>query len=117
MASNKRKTPDFFEETPFDPVRTATGYPAQARGRGFKPSGGSSGRQVQPAASESPVKRKAGFYISEELLQRFNLKYHELKLADVPVDNKSGLLEILLTFALDDLDKGSGGKILPQLTR
>jgi hypothetical protein len=117
MASNKRTTPDFFEETPFDPVRTATGYPAQARGPDAKPSFGPTGRPAQPAAQVSPVKKKAGFYISEELLERFNFKYHELKLAGVAVDNKSGLLEILLTFALDDMDKGHRGKILPRLTR
>jgi len=114
MTSNKRTTPDFFEETPFDPVRTATGYPAQARGPDIKPSFGPSGRS---AAQASPAKKKAGFYISEELLERFNLKYHELKLAGVAVDNKSGLLEILLTFALDDMDKGPNGEILPRLTR
>ncbi len=110
MASNKHKTPDFFEETTFDPVRTATGYPARARGPNINPPSG-------PAAAETPAKKKAGFYISEDLLERFNLKYHELKLAGVAVDNKSGLLEILLAFALDDIDKGPGGKILPQLTR
>ena len=117
MASNKSTTPDFFEETPFDPVRTATGYPAQARRPDSKPSFGPSGRAAQPPAQATPAKKKAGFYISEDLLERFNLKYHELKLAGVAVDNKSGLLEILLTFALDDVDKGPRGKILPQLTR
>ena len=117
MASNKRKAPDFFEETSFDPVNTATGYPARVRRPESKPAFGPAGRPGQPAAPSTPAKKKAGFYISEASLERFNGKYHVLKLAGVAVDNKSTLLEILLGFALDDMDKGPRGKILPRLTR
>ncbi len=93
--------PDLFADTSLDPVESATGYhktplPSQ--------------RAVNPA-----VKKKAGFYISVDLLQRFTLKYHELKLAGVAVDNKSILLELALSFALDDMDKGNNSQVLKKL--
>lgn len=93
--------PDLFADTSLDPVESATGYqkpplPSQ--------------RAVNPA-----VKKKAGFYISVDLLQRFTLKYHELKLAGVAVDNKSTLLELALSFALDDMDKGNNSQVLKKL--
>jgi hypothetical protein len=39
-------------------------------------------------------------------LDRFSRKFYELKLAGVAIENKSALLEVALSFALDDLDKG-----------
>lgn len=94
MASGKNKSPDFFEDHWIDPVAAAT--------RG----------QVTVAAKR---KRKVGFYISEDLLNRFTRKFHELKLSGVAVDNKSSLVEMALTHALDDLDKGKGSHLLQNL--
>ncbi len=101
MATRRKNMPDLFADTSLDPVESATGYqktplPSQ--------------RAVNPA-----VKKKAGFYISVDLLQRFTLKYHELKLAGVAVDNKSTLLELALSFALDDMDKGNNSQVLKKL--
>ena len=60
-------------------------------------------------------KKKAGFYLSVDLLNRFNHKFHELKLAGVAIDNKSTLLESALSFALDDMDKGEDSQVLRNL--
>ncbi len=57
-------------------------------------------------------KRKAGFYFSEALLDRFTRKFHQLKLDGVPIDNKSALAEMALHFALDDLDRGEASQLL-----
>lgn len=83
--------PDFFDDAPLDPVQTATGRP--------------------PAVPPPAAKKKAGFYLSEPLLERFNRTFHEMKLADAAVDNKSSLLEILLEFALDDLAQGERSRV------
>jgi hypothetical protein len=94
MASGKKKSPDFFEDHWVDPVAAAT--------------------RTQ-AAKAATRKRKVGFYISEDLLNRFNRKFHELKLSAIPIDNKSSLLEMALVYALDDLDKGKGSHLLKEL--
>ncbi len=93
-ASDKKEIPDFFDEDHMDPVAVATG-------RG--------------TAKKSVPKRKAGFYFSETLLDRFNRKFHQLKLDGVPVENKSALAERALHFALDDLDRGDAGTLLERL--
>jgi len=98
MASKKKNFPDFFEESSLDPVNVATGRRRGARG----------GR----AGTE---KKKAGFYLSVELLDRFNRKFHELKLAGAPVENKSALVEMALSFAMDDLDQGEKSRLLKEL--
>lgn len=96
MVSKKSSSPDFFEDHWIDPVATATG--------------------IRP--KEGPVrKKKAGFYISEALLERFNRKFHELKLAGMAIENKSALLELALTYALDDIDKDEQSSLLEQLKR
>ncbi len=92
--SAQNKSPDFFEDHGPDPVAAATGT-------------GSSDRQVP--------KKKAGFYLSLTLLERFNRMYHQMKLDGIPVENKSALLEMALAFALDDLDKGEDGRLWPEL--
>ena len=84
-ASERSKSPDFFEDHTLDPVAAAT--------------------RSQPAAAPK-AKKKAGFYLSEALLDRFNRCYHQMKLEGASVENKSALLEKALSFALDDLDKG-----------
>jgi hypothetical protein len=60
-------------------------------------------------------KKKAGFYLSLTLLERFNRRYHQMKLDGVPIENKSALLEMALSFALDDLDKGERGRLWTEL--
>ena len=90
-ASEQGKYPDFFEDHQLDPLAAATG---------------SGTRKVAPKA-----KRKAGFYLSEALLERFNRCFHRLKLEGAAIENKSALLEKALSFALDDLDKGRKSKL------
>ena len=94
MAAKRSKTFDLFDEGPIDPVVAATG-----------------------AAAPKPttVKRKAGFYLSEETLERFGRKFHELKLAGVSIDNKSALAEKALNFALDDIDRGEDSRLLAEM--
>jgi hypothetical protein len=94
MALKKNSSPDFFEDHHIDPVATATGN-----------------RSTDTAGR----KKKAGFYLSEDLLERFTRKFHELKLAGVAIENKSALLELALIFALDDIDKGEKSYLLQQL--
>ncbi|MBW2409672.1 MAG: hypothetical protein JRF72_07725 [Deltaproteobacteria bacterium] len=121
MADSRKITPDFFEDSDPDPVETATGPPenspnrtsGSARTPGPAPSA-KAGRLTNPqAATGSAVaKKKAGFYLSADILNRFNLKFYELKLSGAPIDNKSNLLELMLGFALDDMDKGEQSRIL-----
>ncbi len=93
-ASDNKTIPDFFDETRMDPVSVATGRSASKR--------------VVP-------KRKAGFYFSEVLLDRFTRRFHQLKLDGVPIKNKSALAEMALHFALDDLDQGDASQLLKRL--
>ena len=90
-ASERNKYPDFFEDHRLDPLATATG---------------SRSSKAAPRA-----KKKAGFYLSEELLDRFNRCFHQMKLEGVAVENKSALLEKALEFALDDLEKGCQSRL------
>mgnify|MGYP001820187218 CR=1 FL=1 len=101
MASRSKDTPDLFADTALDPVESATGYGSPS------PS--------PPGATNNTAKKKAGFYLSVDVLQRFTLKFHELKLAGVAIDNKSTLLELALAFALDDMDKGKASRVLQNL--
>ena len=94
MPKDNPNTPDFFEEKHLDPVSIATG------------------RSVAKAAVP---KKKAGFYFSEALLDRFNRKFHQLKLDGVAVENKSMLAEMALGFALDDMDRGAASDLLKRL--
>ena len=109
----KRTTPDFFGESSIDPVESVSGYRKGASGRttGSSPA-------TKAAATAGPLpKKKAGFYLSAEVLERFTLKFHELKLAGVAIDNKSTLLELALSFALDDLDRGNQSQVMRMLSR
>lgn len=92
--SDKKTTPDFFDEHRIDPVSVATG---------------------RSTAKSAPPKRKAGFYFSETLLARFNRKFHQLKLDGVPIDSKSALAEMALAFALDDMDREHASVLLRRL--
>jgi hypothetical protein len=120
MAANKKKTPDFFKDESFDPIEVATG-PGRPGGPdrsqdqdSERPSHNhAAGTAIKkPAVSQAAHKKKAGFYISAELLNRFNRKFYELKLAGAAIENKSALLELALAFALDDLDKGTKSRVL-----
>jgi hypothetical protein len=113
MASARKKTPDFFDEDGLDPVETATGYPQASPQNKAARSGAADSTGPAGAAA---AKKKAGFYLSVDLLNRFTHKFHELKLAGVAIDNKSTLLEAALGYALDDMDKGEESQVLQKLT-
>jgi hypothetical protein len=100
MTKTDKDNPNFFEEGAPDPVAAATGEQRQAADQRDK---------------AALLKRKAGFYLSQELLDRFNTKFYEFKLAGVGVENKSGLLERALEFALDDLDRGEHSPLLTKI--
>lgn len=107
MPTRRNQTPDLFAEHLPDPVdaaihRSETPRPPRPPGR-------------RPAATAPESKRKAGFYLSDELLGRFNTRFYELKLAGVAVENKSALLEAALAYALDDLDRGPESRILKRI--
>jgi len=102
MAKQTNKPPDFFEENPFDPVSAASGNSQKNPQESIK-------KKVDEQ------KRKAGFYLSTKILDRFNRKFYELKLEGLSIVNKSTLLEAALSFALDDMDKGNRSKILSNL--
>ena len=104
MAKNENNTLDFFEERPFDPVNVAIGPGTQ------------SGR-VKSKKNAADTKRKAGFYLSVDILNRFNRKFYELKLEGVAIENKSALLELALSFALDDMDRSHESRLLSHLMR
>lgn len=93
-ASERNRHPDFFEEHGPDPVTTATGY---------------------SAADKAKPKKKAGFYLSEDLLERFNRHFHQMKLTGLPIENKSALMEMMMLFGLEDLDKGPQSLLLKAL--
>ena len=102
MVKETNKPPEFFEESPFDPVGAASG-------------GSRNNPRENIKKSVDEQKRKAGFYLSEKILDRFNRKFYELKLEGLSIVNKSTLLEAALAFALDDMDKGNQSKILSNL--
>ena len=112
MAAKRKDTPDFFAQTALDPVESATGY---AKPSSQSPDTGPLSDLSPGKADNSASKKKAGFYLSVDILQRFTLKFHELKLAGVAIDNKSTLLELALSFALDDMDKGKASRVLQKL--
>ena len=95
-AFERNKPPDFFEDYNLDPVSSAMRSPAPAK---------------------SIPKKKAGFYLPETLLERFNRHFHQMKLEGIGIVNKSALLETALLFALEDLDAGDGSLILKVLKK
>ena len=109
MATGRIKLPDFFGEEGIDPVESATGKTQPF----IEDKSTSSAKDLKtgPAA-----KKKAGFYLSLAILDRFNHKFHELKLAGIAIDNKSTLLELALEYALDDLDKDNESQVLQKLS-
>jgi hypothetical protein len=105
----KRRTPthDLFDDLRPDPVEAATGS-RQDQAAPWR-----RGRNAPPGMQET--KRKAGFYLSDEILERFNTKFYQLKLAGSEVENKSTLLEAALAFALDDLDRGGDSQVMKRI--
>ena len=101
MAAQKKKTPQFFEDDFLDPVQSATGM----------------ARKTDVAPGDKAPKKKAGFYLSVSLLDRFNRKFHELNLTGPAVENKSALMEAALRFALDDMDKKESSRVLKDLNQ
>lgn len=89
--SEQKPSLDFFEDPGLDPITTATG--------------------THRETVKQAVKKKAGFYLPEALIARFNHRFHTMKLDGVAIENKSALVEIALSFALDDLDKGEKSQI------
>ena len=125
MAASKDKSPDFFNDDSFDPMQVATG-PAGPSGPGRsqdqdseRPSncGATPTTEKNQRVGHTVHKKKAGFYISVELLNRFTRKFYELKLAGVAIENKSALLELALSFALDDLDREAKSQVLKVVRR
>ncbi len=113
MAPRRKDIPDLFAESALDPVESATGF-EKPSSRPLNP--GPFNTSTAEKSSNAASKKKAGFYLSVDVLQRFTLKFHELKLAGVAIDNKSTLLELALSFALDDMDKGRDSCVLQRLT-
>lgn len=110
MTQNKKKAPDFFDTGPLDPVGLATG-----RGRSVKKN--SSVEEKKNISEAGGGKKKAGFYLSTDLLERFSKTFYELKLEGrVRIDNKSTLVEAALKLALDDIDKGDKSVVRKMLT-
>jgi hypothetical protein len=107
MPTRRHQMPDLFDEHLPDPMEAATGR--RQPGEGPRPAG----RKAPGAVPEA--KRKAGFYLPDELLERFNTRFYELKLAGAAVGNKSALLEAALGYALDDLDRGVDSRILKRI--
>ena len=92
--SEQNKSPRFFEDHVVDPFAAATGNQSK---------------------SSSVPKKKAGFYLSKTVLERFNRQFHHMKLAGMPIENKSALLELVISFAMDDLEKGQSSTLLANL--
>jgi hypothetical protein len=102
MTASETKThPDFFEEHTLDPVTTAARTTAA--------------RTSAKGAHTAVPKKKAGFYLPAELLTRFDRQFHQLKIDGVPVENKSALLELVLEYALADLEREGRSVLLRKL--
>lgn len=96
MTIGGNKKPEFFENNPFDPVLAAIG----------------SDEKEERKNSSRLKKKKAGFYLSLDVLDRFTRKFHELKIAGAAIENKSAFVEAAILFALDDIDKGDDSQVL-----
>lgn len=106
MPIRRHRMPDLFDDHLPDPMEAAIGRRQPAEG--LRPPG-------RKAPTMPETKRKAGFYLPDELLERFNTRFYELKLAGAAVGNKSALLEAALGYALDDLDRGAESRILKRI--
>jgi hypothetical protein len=114
MAGYRKDTPDFFEDSALDPIKLAIG-PEKVASKQDPVRKGATGKTEEKKSGRPAAKKKAGFYLSTDLIDRFTRKFHELKLAGIKIDNKSTLMEIAVSFALDDIDKGNESRVLNQL--
>jgi len=106
MTTEKNKKPEFFENNPFDPVLAAIGLDDK---------GNRKDSSLEEKKNSSGIrKKKAGFYLSLDVLDRFTRKFHELKLAGIMIENKSAFIEAALKFALDDVDRGDDSTVLKE---
>ncbi len=112
MARIRKESPDFFEDDPFDPVIAATGSDHQGEDDDSKNSSVKERKKWRIENRKQPIKKKAGFYLSIDVLERFTRKFHELKLSGVMIENKSAFIEAALSFALDDVDRGEKSEVL-----
>jgi len=110
--SNGDNAPEFYENHKFDPVLSAIGPGENRQNEVEKKSS-----MEEKGDGSRAGKKKAGFYLSKDLLDRFTRKFHELKLTGVAIENKSTLIEAALSFALDDVDKGEGSRVLKKLQK
>ncbi len=87
-----------FEDSPVevDPMATATGPPERKH-------------------RVPPPKRKVGFYISADLLDRFERTFYQLKLSGARIANKSALIEMAIELALEDMDLGTASRLRGRL--
>lgn len=109
MTQNKKKTPDFFDAGLVDAVTVAT--------RGSRSDKKSSSVEEKKKSSVlAGAKKKAGFYLSSDLLDRFYRTFYALKLEGLLIDNKSTLVEAALRLALDDIDQGEKSSLRKILT-
>ncbi len=118
MAIGRKETPEFFAENPFDPIKAASGSGRQYVRDELLDSSleeKNNERKRRPKDKSTREKKKAGFYLSLEILDRFTRKFHELKLEGITIENKSALVEAALTFALDDIDKGEDSLVLKKI--
>ncbi len=115
MASDTDRLPAFFEDDFFDPVKTATGTGRKPSGEAVISTPADQPKISPPSELPHTEKKKAGFYLSVRLLERFTRKFHELKLAGVNIENKSALIEAALSFALDDIDRGASSSVLQEI--
>ena len=106
MPIRRHRMPDLFDDHLPDPMEAAIGRRQPAEG--LRPPGRKAPTMPEP-------KRKAGFYLPDELLERFNTRFYELKLAGAAVGNKSALLAAALGYALDDLDRGVDSRIMKRI--
>ncbi|OQX62766.1 MAG: hypothetical protein B5M56_05250 [Desulfococcus sp. 4484_241] len=98
MGKSRKTVPDFFDETGLDPVKAVTGARKVSS-------------EEEKKKAPDVVKKKAGFYIDADLLDRFDRVFYQLKLEGVAVGNKSMLLEAVLRFAMDDIKKGKKSSV------
>jgi len=115
MGTGRKKTPEFFEDSQFDPVKVAIGPTGTDRRDKSKDDTKGQSRDARSGSQAQAIKKKAGFYLSVEVLERFTRKFHELKLSGVLIENKSALVEAALSFALDDIDLGEESRVLKRL--
>ena len=108
MVQKKNKAPDFFDPGPFDAVSLATGQNRSEK----------KNSSIEEKKNSSAInKKKAGFYLSAEILERFSRTFYALKLeGGISIDNKSTLVEAALKLALDDIDRGDRSVIRKMLT-